>query len=77
MTKWPPEEIAPRGDCPMSFEDLPNKPAGITVGEALDLLSVVELEQRVQALETEIDRTKAALQSKRQSKSAADAFFKS
>ena len=49
----------------MSFEDLPKKPPAITVGEALDLLSVSELEQRVQALESEIERTKAAIQSKR------------
>ena len=37
----------------MSFEDLPRKPAGITLGESLDLLSVSELEHRVQALEAE------------------------
>jgi uncharacterized small protein (DUF1192 family) len=61
----------------MSFEDLPRKPAAITVGEALDLLSVSELEQRVQALEAEIARTKAAMQSKLASKNAADAFFRS
>jgi uncharacterized small protein (DUF1192 family) len=61
----------------MSFEDLPKKPPAITVGEALDLLSVSELEQRVQDLESEIARIKAAIQSKRASKNAADAFFKS
>mgnify|MGYP001428785291 CR=1 FL=1 len=60
----------------MSFEDLPKKPAGITVGENLDLLSVAELEHRVQALESEIERTRAAIQSKRASKNAADAFFR-
>lgn len=61
----------------MSFEDLPKKPPAITVGEALDLLSVSELEQRVQDLESEIARIKATIQSKRASKNAADAFFKS
>lgn len=61
----------------MSFEDLPKKPAGIVIGENLDLLSVSELEQRIQALEAEILRVKAAAQSKRASKSAADAFFRS
>ena len=61
----------------MSFEDLPRKPAGMVVGENLDLLSVSELEHRLQALETEMERVRAALQSKRASKSAADAFFKS
>ncbi len=61
----------------MSFEDLPSKPAGIIVGETLDLLSVSELEHRLQALEAEMERVRAALQSKRASKSAADAFFRS
>lgn len=61
----------------MNFEDLPKKPAGIVIGENLDLLSVAELEQRVQALEAEIVRVKAAAQSKRASKQAADAFFRS
>ena len=61
----------------MSFEDLPRKPAGITLGESLDLLSVSELEHRVQALEAEIERVKAAIQSKSASKSAADSFFRS
>jgi uncharacterized small protein (DUF1192 family) len=61
----------------MSFEDLPKKSPAITVGEVLDLLSVSELEQRVQELEAEITRTRAAIQSKRASKNAADAFFRS
>ena len=61
----------------MSFEDLPKKPAAVTVGESLDLLSVAELEQRVQTLESEIERTKTMIQSKRASKDAADAFFRS
>ena len=60
----------------MSFEDLPKKPAGIIVGENLDMLSVSELEQRIHDLEAEIERIRAALQSKRASKSAADAFFR-
>ena len=61
----------------MSFEDLPKKPAGVTLGENLDLLSVSELEQRVTELESEIRRVKAAINSKRASKSAADSFFRS
>ena len=61
----------------MSFEDLPRKPSGIVIGENLDLLSVSELEQRIEALQTEMERVKAMLQSKRASKSAADAFFRS
>lgn len=61
----------------MSFEDLPKKPAGVMLGEALDLLSVSELEQRVAALEAEIVRVKAAISAKQASKNAADAFFRS
>ena len=61
----------------MSFEDLPQKKPAIAVGESLDLLSVSELEQRVEALESEIARTRAAIAAKRDSRSAADAFFRS
>lgn len=60
----------------MSFEDLPAKKPGIVVGENLDLLSVSELEQRIQALDSEIARTKAAIAAKLASKTAADAFFR-
>ena len=61
----------------MSFEDLPKKPAGVMLGENLDLLSVAELEHRVGQLELEILRVKAAIQAKQASKNAADAFFRS
>lgn len=61
----------------MSFDDLPlKKPLSVTVGESLDLLSVSELEQRVEALEAEIARVKAAITAKKASKNAADAFFR-
>jgi uncharacterized small protein (DUF1192 family) len=43
----------------------------------LDLLSVAELEHRVGELEQEILRVKTAIQAKRASKNAADAFFRS
>ncbi|MBM3520183.1 MAG: DUF1192 domain-containing protein, partial [Alphaproteobacteria bacterium] len=36
-----------------------------------------ELEQRIQALESEIVRTRSTIASKQASKSAADAFFRS
>jgi uncharacterized small protein (DUF1192 family) len=61
----------------MSFEDLPQKAPAVTVGEALDLLSVAELERRVVELESEIVRTKAEIARKQASKSAADAIFRS
>lgn len=61
----------------MSFEDLPKRPAGVMLGETLDLLSVAELEHRVSQLEAEILRVKAAISAKQASKNAADAFFRS
>ncbi|WP_395686487.1 DUF1192 domain-containing protein [Aestuariivirga sp.] len=61
----------------MSFEDLPKKPVGVMIGEPLDLLSIAELEQRVRQLEEEITRVRAMIGTKRASKSAADAFFRS
>ena len=60
----------------MDLDDLPKKPAPIAVGDGLDILSVADLEHRVQALESEIVRIKAAIASKRASKTAADGFFK-
>lgn len=60
----------------MDLEDLPKKRPTITVGDNLDIISVTELEQRVEALESEIARVKAAIASKRASKSAADVFFR-
>ena len=60
----------------MSFEDLPTRKPGIVIGEHLDLLSVSELEQRVEDLDSEISRIKAAIAAKRASKNAADAFFR-
>jgi uncharacterized small protein (DUF1192 family) len=61
----------------MDPEDLPKKKPEITVGENLELLSVAELEHRVQALESEILRVRSMIASKQASKSAADAFFRS
>jgi uncharacterized small protein (DUF1192 family) len=52
------------------------KPRGHEVGMMLDAMSVEELSDRIGMLESEIARLKAAIESKRKSKSAADAFFK-
>lgn len=61
----------------MDPDDLPKKKPGIVVGENLELMSVAELEHRIQALESEIVRVKGVIASKQASKSAADAFFRS
>jgi uncharacterized small protein (DUF1192 family) len=61
----------------MDLDDEPKKPANMVIGENLDAVSVAELEQRIQALESEIGRLKAEIAKKQASRSAADAFFKS
>ncbi len=61
----------------MEPDDLPRKKPVITVGEPLDMISLAELEQRIEDLESEIARVKAMIASKRATKNAADAFFRS
>jgi uncharacterized small protein (DUF1192 family) len=60
----------------MDLDDAPKKPANMVIGENLDAISVAELEQRVQALESEIVRLKAEIAKKQASRNAADAFFR-
>lgn len=61
----------------MDLDDLPKKQTDMVIGESLERLSIAELEQRIQALESEIARVKAAISAKQATKSAADAFFRS
>lgn len=60
----------------MFDDDEVKKPKGHEVGTILDAMSVEELTDRIALLEGEIARLRAAIESKRKSKSAADAFFK-
>jgi uncharacterized small protein (DUF1192 family) len=60
----------------MDLEDAPKKPANMVIGENLDAISVAELEQRIQSLESEIIRLRAEITKKQASRSAADAFFR-
>lgn len=65
----------------MSFEELETRnpsgsPLSLLVKEDLDLFSVADLEERISALEAEIARTKAAIETKGSKRSAADALFK-
>jgi uncharacterized small protein (DUF1192 family) len=62
------------------FEDLDPRPTrGATLmaigREDLDLYAVEELSERIEALEAEIARVRAALEAKKSKKSAADALF--
>lgn len=60
----------------MDLEDAPKKPANMVIGENLDAISVAELEQRIQSLESEIIRLRAEITKKQASRNAADAFFR-
>ncbi|MCB1433355.1 MAG: DUF1192 domain-containing protein [Alphaproteobacteria bacterium] len=60
----------------MDLDDPPRKTTGITIGENLDAISLAELVQRIEALESEISRIRAEIQKKQASKNAADAFFR-
>jgi uncharacterized small protein (DUF1192 family) len=60
----------------MFDDDEVKKPRGHDVGMILVAMSVEELTDRIALLEGEIARLRAAIDSKRKSKSAADAFFK-
>ena len=60
----------------MFDDDEVKKPKGHEIGMRLDAMSVDELTDRIALLEGEIARLRAAIDAKRKSKSAADAFFK-
>ena len=55
----------------MELDDLPKKKPDLVIGENLDAISVAELEQRIQALESEIVRIRAEITRKQASRSAA------
>jgi len=63
----------------MDFEDLPVKKASPMTDvekEDLSTVSAEHLEERVERLLAEIDRTRTEIQAKQASRAAADAFFK-
>ncbi|WP_426041220.1 DUF1192 domain-containing protein [Brevundimonas sp. TWP2-3-4b1] len=67
-------------EATMTFEDLEPRPQrGASVAalsrEDLDLYSVEELGERIEALEAEIARARGAIAGKTAKKSAADALF--
>ena len=60
-----------------SFADEPREPLGEhQVGQDLSMLSIDEIDERVEALEREIARLKEARAAKESSRAAASAFFK-
>jgi uncharacterized small protein (DUF1192 family) len=58
-------------------EDRPRKKIAHEIGQDLALLSVEELRERIELLQSEIARLEAAMKSKQATRSAADNFFKS
>ena len=58
--------------------DVPQKQSAgqVRVGEPLDRLSISELENRIQLLESEIDRVREELRKKRSHEADAAAIFK-
>jgi uncharacterized small protein (DUF1192 family) len=60
----------------MEPDDLPKERPDIVIGENLELLSLAELEQRIQILDSEIARIRAVIAAKQASRNAADAFFR-
>ena len=57
-------------------EDLPRKkPSAHEVGMPLDTISLGELQQRIELLEGEIGRLRAAIEARHQTRSAAESFF--
>ena len=57
-------------------EDRPKRKIAHEVGQELALLSVEELQERIELLRNEIQRLEAAAASKRASLAAANTFFK-
>jgi len=57
-------------------DDRPRPKPPVAAGDDLSTLSLAELEERIAALEAETARTRAALEAKRDSRSAADSFFR-
>ena len=60
-----PEELLPKKKLP-----------DIVLGQDLSALSEHELEARIAALQAEIERSREAILARRNTRSAADAFFK-
>jgi uncharacterized small protein (DUF1192 family) len=61
----------------MDPDEPTKKKTDMVIGENLDAISLAELEQRIHALESEIQRIRAEVARKLASRNAADAFFRS
>jgi uncharacterized small protein (DUF1192 family) len=57
-------------------EDRPKKRLDIVIGEDLAMMSVEELNRRIQTLEQEIQRYRTSIAEKQKSRNAANSVFK-
>lgn len=57
-------------------DDARRRPTVHEIGQSLDLMSVAEIEARIEALRAEIERLEAARAAKQAAGSAAEAFFR-
>jgi len=57
-------------------EDRPQKKIAHEIGQDLSLLSVFELRERIDALQAEIERLRAAAEAKAAAKGAAESVFR-
>lgn len=57
-------------------DETPRRRPSFELGQPLDLLSVAEIDARIQALREEIARLEAVREAKRAANAAAEAFFK-
>ena len=62
-------------DEPSGPRPLRGDAVGALAREDLDIYGVSELEERIEALQAEIDRSRAQIDKKQATKSAADALF--
>lgn len=60
----------------MDWDERPRPKRQITVGESLENDGIAELEERVAALEAEIQRTRAEIERKKKHEAAAASLFK-
>jgi uncharacterized small protein (DUF1192 family) len=57
-------------------DDRPKRKIAHEIGQDITLLSVVELEERIALMESEIERLETSIKGKRASRNVADTFFK-
>ena len=56
--------------------DLPKPKPMVSIGQDLSFMGAQELDERIEALKAEIDRTEAEKQKRQSTRAAADAIFK-